>query len=220
MGGPATSMPRIGGRGDLRGVEIGRIAVVLRSGTHDRRGRRRLRRLARDAFVCTALSGDAGRERPPPGGGSWDEVLAVALDEAVALLAERFRSDERGWRWSARVHRVRFAHRSPACRASAPCSMQRRSTSWRGRAFVLGCSTRGWGSTPWWSSWRVVVDLADLDGCSTAPHQRTRRSATRRPRTWNDQSDPGRSSRKLGRALPPGRPSRRPPGTPCCSSGR
>src|SRR4029453_12378323 len=41
-------------------------------------------------------------------GGSWDEVLAIALDEAVALLAERFGSDEQGWRWGA-LHRAWFA---------------------------------------------------------------------------------------------------------------
>ena len=89
-------------------VWVGRIAVLAFGNTGD--GSPVDAYVAwRETFVCTALPAMLEGNIPPPGGGSWDEVLAVALDEAVALLAERFGTDEHGWRWGA-LHRVRFAH--------------------------------------------------------------------------------------------------------------
>src|SRR4030095_14256195 len=111
---------------------------------------------------------------PPPGGGSWNEVLAVALTETVALLAERFGSDERGWRWGA-LHRVRFAHplhRLPGIGALVGAA---------GHGLAAGAADHDLGGDEQTvlqggfdarlgfdavvvPSWRVVVDLADLDG--------------------------------------------------------
>ena len=180
----------VGGRGRLRGV-----------GRHDRGGRVRRRGgdrslideyvAWREAFVCTALPAMLDGGTPPPGGGSWDEVLAVALDEAVALLAERF------GRRRARVAVGRACTgfgsrtRSRACRGSARCS-SRPTTSSAGtsRPSCRAGSTRGWGSTRWWfprGGWSWI---------SRTPTGRSRCSppgspATQRPRT-------GTTSRSCG----------------------
>src|SRR4030095_13148089 len=89
-------------------VWVGRIAVVAFGDAGDRSPVDAYVAW-RETFICTALPAMLEANIPPPGGGSWNEVLAVALTETVALLAERFGSDERGWRWGA-LHRVRFAH--------------------------------------------------------------------------------------------------------------
>ncbi len=78
----------------------------------------------REPFVGTALPAMLDEGTPPPGGGTWEQILGTALDEAVALLSERLGQDERAWRWGA-LHRVRrpallrgrtWGRRAAACR--------------------------------------------------------------------------------------------------------
>ena len=160
-------------------VWVGRIAVVAFG---DAGGDRTLidEYVAwREAFVCTALPAMLDGSAPPPGGGSWDEVLAVALDEAAELLVERFGDDERAWRWGA-LHRVRFAH--PLARLPGIGALFVAADHELGgdEQTVLqgGFDARLGFDAVVVPSWRLVVDLADPDGSLCRAHHR----AVRQPR--------------------------------------
>ena len=142
----------------------------------------------RETFVCTALPSMLDTNVPPPGGGSWDEVLAVALDEAVALLAERFGSDEQGWRWGA-LHRVRFAHPLARLPGIGALFVAAEHEVGGDEQTVLqgGFDARLGFDAVVVPSWRVVVDLADLDGSLAV--LTTGQSGNPASSHWNDQSD-------------------------------
>jgi penicillin G amidase len=59
--------------------------------------------------VCSALPAMLESGAPPPGGGSWGELLGSALEEALDLLERELGPDPGARRWGA-LHRVRFAH--------------------------------------------------------------------------------------------------------------
>jgi len=142
----------------------------------------------REAFVCTALPAMLDEGSPPPGGGSWDEVLAVALDEAAELLVERFGDDERAWRWGA-LHRVRFAH--PLARLPGIGALFVAADHELGgdEQTVLqgGFDARLGFDAVVVPSWRLVVDLSDLDGSLAG--LTTGQSGNPASPNWNDQSE-------------------------------
>jgi penicillin amidase len=63
----------------------------------------------REPFVCSALPAMLEERIPPPAGGSWDDLVPDALDDALDELERRLGADPEAWRWGA-LHRVRFAH--------------------------------------------------------------------------------------------------------------
>jgi len=142
----------------------------------------------RETFVCTALPAMLEGNIPPPGGGSWDEVLAVALDEAVALLAERFGTDEHGWRWGT-LHRVRFAHPLARLPGVGALFVAAEHDLGGDEQTVLqgGFDARLGFDAVVVPSWRVVVDLADLDASLAV--LTTGQSGNPASPHWNDQSD-------------------------------
>jgi penicillin G amidase len=169
-------------------VWVGRIAVVAFG---DAGGDRTLidEYVAwREAFVCTSLPAMLDGGTPPPGGGSWDEVLAVALDEAAELLVERLGDDERSWRWGA-LHRVRFAH--PLARLPGIGALFVAADHELGgdEQTVLqgGFDARLGFDAVVVPSWRLVVDLANLDGSLAV--LTTGQSGNPASPHWNDQSE-------------------------------
>jgi len=116
----------------------------------------------REAFSCRALP--RLLEGDPPVGGSWDGLLADALEEALHELRERLGEDPASWRWGS-LHRVRFAH--PLARLPMVGSMFVAAEHELGgdEQTVLQAGVDGrLGFEPVViPSWRAVVDLGDLD---------------------------------------------------------
>ncbi|HET7236054.1 MAG TPA: penicillin acylase family protein [Actinomycetota bacterium] len=116
----------------------------------------------REPFACAALP--LLLEQDPPGGGSWNDLLGRALEEAVGSLRADLGDDPRAWRWGA-LHRVRFAH--PLARLPIVDELFVAAEHELGgdeqTVLQAGVDTRLGFEAVVIPSWRVVVDLADLD---------------------------------------------------------
>lgn len=140
----------------------------------------------REAFTCAALP--VLLEGHPPGGGSWEELLARALADALARLREQLGEDQAAWRWGA-VHRVRFAH--PLARMPIVGSLFVAAEHEVGgdeqTVLQAGVDARSGFDAVVIPSWRVVVDLSDLD--RSAAVLATGQSGNPASPHWNDQGD-------------------------------
>jgi penicillin amidase len=145
----------------------------------------------RETFVCLALpplfEGDVPAWAGAKDAGGWDDILRLALRDALALLRERLGDDTSSWRWGA-LHRVRFAHPLARMPELGPLFVAAEHELGGEEQTVLqaGFDARGGFDAVVVPSWRVVVDLADVDrsvailptgqsGDPVSPH-------------WNDQS--------------------------------
>jgi penicillin amidase len=140
----------------------------------------------REPFTCAALP--ALLDGPAPGGGSWDELLAAALEDAVAFLRERLGEDPSAWRWGA-LHRVRFAHplaRLPVVGASFVAAEHELGGDEQ-TVLQAGVDARLGFEAVVIPSWRVVVDLADPDrSMAVLP---TGQSGNPASPHWSDQTE-------------------------------
>ena len=145
-------------------VWIGRIAARAFGADDDRRALFDAYFAWRETFVCTTLPGMLEDDRPPPAGGSWSEVFADGLEEAATLLEERLGPDENDWRWGA-LHRVRFAHPLARMPGLGPLFVAAEHELGGDEQTVLqaGIDARLGFDAVVIPSWRVVVDLSDLD---------------------------------------------------------
>ena len=141
----------------------------------------------REPFVCTALPAMLDGGPSPPGGGSWSQILAAALDETVALLSDRLGSDEAAWRWGA-LHRVRFAHPLARLPGIGALFVAAEHELGGDEQTVLqgGFDARLGFEAAVVPSWRLIVDLADPDGSLAV--LTTGQSGNPASPHWNDQS--------------------------------
>ena len=186
-----------GWSGDLRAdsaaaavyqVWMGRIAALAFGSTDEDRDLFDAYVAWRETFVCTALPAMLDGGTRPPGGGSWEQVLGAALEDTAALLAERLGSDEREWRWGA-LHRVRFAHPLARLPGIGALFVAAEHELGGDEQTVLqgGFDARLGFEAVVVPSWRVVVDLADLDASLAV--LTTGQSGNPASPHWNDQSD-------------------------------
>jgi penicillin amidase len=140
----------------------------------------------REAFTCAALP--ALLDDDPPGGGSWDHLLATALEDALRSLRERVGQDPTTWHWGA-LHRVRFAH--PLARLPMVGAMFVAAEHELGgdeqTVLQAGVDARLGFDAVVIPSWRVVVDLADVD--RSAAVLTTGQSGNPVSPHWSDQTD-------------------------------
>jgi penicillin G amidase len=137
---------------------------------------------AREPFVCSALPAMLESGAPPPGWGSWGELLGSALEEALDRLERDLGPEPDAWRWGA-LHRVRFAH--PLARLPGLGEMFTAAEIEIGgdEQTVLQSSVDGrlGFDAVVVPSWRQVVDLSNVDatlavlctgqsGNPTSPH--------------------------------------------------
>jgi penicillin amidase len=116
----------------------------------------------REAFVCAALPDLL--EGDPPRGGSWPKLLAASLEAALAQLRARLGPEPGGWQWGA-LHRVRFAHPLARLPMVGPLFEAAEHELGGDEQTVLqtGVDAREGFDAVVIPSWRVVVDLSDLD---------------------------------------------------------
>jgi penicillin amidase len=144
----------------------------------------------REAFACAALPALLEREPPlwvrAPGG--WEGVLREALAGAIGLLEERLGPDRSEWRWGA-MHRVRFAHPLAALPGIGAMfvAAEHELGGDEQTVFQAGFDARRGFDPAVVPSWRVVVDLADVDaGVAVLP---TGESGNPVSQHWNDQAE-------------------------------
>jgi penicillin G amidase len=142
---------------------------------------------SREAFVCSALPAMLESRRPPPVGGSWDEILAGGLAAAIRVLEERLGDDRNAWRWGA-LHRVRFAHPLARMPGLGPMFVAGEHELGGDEQTVLqaGFDAHLGFDALVIPSWRVVVDLADIDASRAV--LTTGQSGNPSSPHWNDQS--------------------------------
>jgi penicillin amidase len=142
---------------------------------------------AREPFVCSALPLMLESGAPPPGGGSWVELLGSTLEEALDLLEHELGAEPAAWRWGA-LHRVRFAH--PLSRLPGLGAMFVAAELEIGgdEQTVLQSSVDGrlGFDAVVVPSWRQVVDLSNLD--ATIAVLPTGQSGNPASPHWNDQT--------------------------------
>jgi penicillin amidase len=140
----------------------------------------------REAFTCTALP--ALLEGDPPVGGSWNDLLSGALEDALVSLSEQLGEGPAAWRWGA-LHPVRFAH--PLARLPMVGSMFVAAEHELGgdeqTVLQAGVDARLGFDAVVIPSWRVVVDLADPD--RSAAVLTTGQSGNPVSQHWNDQTE-------------------------------
>jgi len=142
---------------------------------------------SREAFVCSALPAMLESGGPPPAGGSWDEILAGGLADALRVLEERLGTERGTWRWGA-LHRVRFAHplaRMPGL-AALFVAAEHELGGDEQTVLQAGFDAHLGFDAVVIPSWRVVVDLADLDASRAV--LTTGQSGNPASPHWNDQS--------------------------------
>jgi len=142
---------------------------------------------SRESFVCSALPAMLESRRPPPVGGSWEEILAGGLAAALRLLEERLGGERNAWRWGA-LHRVRFAHPLARMPGLGPVFVAGEHELGGDEQTVLqaGFDAHLGFDALVIPSWRVVVDLADLDASRAV--LTTGQSGNPSSPHWNDQS--------------------------------
>lgn len=146
---------------------LARIAWLLLGADEDRATYDRYHAW-REAFVCLALPALLEGDVPDRAGandtGGWDDVLRPALRDALALLRERLGHETSSWRWGA-LHHVRFAHPLARMPGLAPLFVPAEHELGGDEQTVLqaGFDARDGFDAAVVPSWRVVVDLADVD---------------------------------------------------------
>jgi penicillin amidase len=141
----------------------------------------------REPFVCSALPALLERDEPPPGGGTWPELLGAALEDAVADLETRLGPDRDEWRWGA-LHRARFAHPMARLPGVGPLFVAADHELGGDEQTVLqaGIDARLGFDAVVVPSWRFVTDLADPD--SSVAVLTTGQSGNPASAHWNDQA--------------------------------
>ncbi len=141
----------------------------------------------REPFVCAALPAMLEERIPPPAGGSWDELVPAALDDALDELEQRLGADQRAWRWGA-LHRVRFAHPLARFPGAGPLFVAAEHELGGDEQTVLqsGIDAHLGYEAVVVPSWRFVADLADPD--RSAAVLTTGQSGNPASPHWNDQA--------------------------------
>jgi penicillin amidase len=139
----------------------------------------------REAFACEALP--ELLERTEPGGRARADVLEASLDAALDVLRERLGSNRDGWRWGA-LHRVRFAHPLARLPGLGALFVAAEHELGGDEQTVLqgGIDARLGFDALVVPSWRVVVDLGDLDRSMAV--LTTGQSGNPASTHWNDQA--------------------------------
>lgn len=141
----------------------------------------------REPFVCAALPAMLEERIPPPAGGSWDELLPAALDDALDELGERLGSAPESWRWGA-LHRVRFAHPLARIPGAGALFVAAEHELGGDEQTVLqsGIDSHLGYEAVVVPSWRFVADLGDPD--RSAAILTTGQSGNPVSPHWNDQA--------------------------------
>ncbi len=141
----------------------------------------------REPFLCTALPGMLEERIPPPAGGSWEELVPAALDEALDELEQRLGADPQAWRWGA-LHRVRFAHPLARFPGAGALFVAAEHELGGDEQTVLqsGIDSHLGYEAVVVPSWRFVADLGDPD--RSAAVLTTGQSGNPVSSHWNDQA--------------------------------
>lgn len=142
----------------------------------------------REPFVCSALPALLEGDEPPPGGGTWAELLGAALEDALAGLEARLGRDRDSWRWGA-LHHARFAH--PMARLPGVGELFVAADHELGgdeqTVLQAGIDARLGFDAVVVPSWRFVTDLGDPD--SSVAVLTTGQSGNPASPHWNDQAE-------------------------------
>ncbi len=141
----------------------------------------------REPFVCAALPAMLERDEQPPGD-AWADLLAAALEDALADLEARLGPDRDGWRWGA-LHHARFAH--PMARLPGLGELFVAADHELGgdeqTVLQAGIDARLGFDAVVVPSWRFVTDLGDPD--SSVAVLTTGQSGNPASPHWNDQAE-------------------------------
>ena len=142
---------------------------------------------AREAFVCSCLPAMLEAADPPPGGGTWGDLLATTLEAALDRLETELGADPTVWRWGA-LHRARFAHPLARLPGLGDLFVAAEHEVGGDEQTVLqsGLDGRLGFEATVVPSWRHVVDLANVDAALAILS--TGQSGNPASPHWNDQS--------------------------------
>ena len=141
----------------------------------------------REPFVCMALPAMLERDEPPPGGGTWAELLGAALEDALAGLEARLGPERDTWRWGA-IHHARFAHPMARLPGVGEVFVAAEHELGGDEQTVLqaGVDARLGFDAVVVPSWRFVTDLGDAD--ASVAVLTTGQSGNPASPHWNDQA--------------------------------